>query len=70
LHRWGGHEWIASLLEAAGPLSLLAAQSVYLTQPFLQGTRLVHHLEALSAMLEDKEQTLAFIQTLREAHPS
>jgi hypothetical protein len=61
---------MASFLEAAGPLALLAAQGVYLTQPFLRGTRLDNHVEALSAMLESKEKTLAFIQSLREARTS
>lgn len=70
LHHWGLHEWMASFLEAAGPLSLLAVQSVYLTQPFVRGTRLNNHLEALSAMLESKEKTLAFIESLREARTS
>jgi hypothetical protein len=67
LHRWGLQEWMASLLEAAGPWSLLGAQGLYLAQPFLKSTRLDGHLDALSRMLEHKEETLAFVQYLREA---
>jgi hypothetical protein len=34
-HRWGFEDEIATLLEAAGPLTTLGAQMIYLAQPFL-----------------------------------
>jgi hypothetical protein len=70
LHRWGLQEWMASLLEAAGPLSLLGAQGVYIAQPFLKSTHMNDHLAALSRMLESKDETQAFVEYLREANIS
>jgi hypothetical protein len=48
-------------LEAAGPLTVLGAQAVYLTQPFLGGKQ----LNSLALMLEEDEETQAFARFLR-----
>lgn len=48
-------------LEAAGPLTVLGAQAVYLTQPFLSGK----NLNTLALMLEEDEETQAFARYLR-----
>jgi hypothetical protein len=48
-------------LEAAGPLTVLGAQAVYLTQPFLGGKQ----LDSLALMLEEDEETQAFARYLR-----
>jgi hypothetical protein len=48
-------------LEAAGPLTVLGAQAVYLTQPFLSGKK----LNTLALMLEEDEETQAFARYLR-----
>jgi hypothetical protein len=66
LHRWGMQGFVASLLEAAGPLTVLGAQAVYLGQPFLEEMDRRGHLPALANMLEDSTQTKAFITFLRE----
>ena len=35
LQRWGLHNIASFLLEAGGPINVLAAQAIYLGQPFL-----------------------------------
>jgi hypothetical protein len=67
LQRWGMNEWAASFLEAAGPLSILGAQLVYMSQPLLDGVFSKDHLSALTRMLEDKTRTQEFVTYLREA---
>jgi hypothetical protein len=51
----------AWFLEAAGPLTVLGAQAVYLTQPFIGGKQ----LSSLASMLEEDEETQAFARFLR-----
>ena len=51
----------AWLLEAAGPLTFLGAQAVYLSQPFMGGKK----LDSLAHMLEEDEETQAFASYLR-----
>ncbi len=51
----------AWFLEAAGPLTVLGAQAVYLTQPFIGGKQ----LRSLASMLEEDEETQAFARYLR-----
>ncbi len=67
LQRWGLENWVASLLEAAGPLTLLGAQVVYFSQPLLNRSVPEDHLEALARILEDSTHTQAFVNFLREA---
>ena len=51
----------AWLLEAGGPLTILGAQAVYMSQPFIGGK----NLESLAHMLEEDDQTQAFARYLR-----
>ncbi len=67
LQRWGAAEWIASFLEAAGPLTILGAQICYAGQPLLKQALPDDHLDALSRLLEDSGQAQAFVHYLREA---
>ena len=55
----------AWLLEAGGPLTILSAQAVYMSQPFIGGK----NLNSLAQMLEEDEQTQAFARYLREEEP-
>ena len=48
-------------LEAAGPLTILGAQAVYISQPFFGGKQ----LNTLAQMLEEDEETQAFARYLR-----
>lgn len=67
LSRWGMQDAAAALLEAAGPLNLLAAQLLYLGQPLLGSANRQGGLGALAQLLEEPAQTREFIGLLREA---
>ena len=67
LQRWGIEDWVASFLEAAGPITILGAQVVYLSQPLLNHTIPEEHLSAMARVLEDSTHTRAFVEFLREA---
>ena len=49
------------LLEAGSPLTLLGAQTLYISQPFIGGNK----LESIAHMLEEEEETQAFAHYLR-----
>ncbi|UCF27696.1 MAG: hypothetical protein JSW42_13870 [Chloroflexota bacterium] len=66
LHRWGLQNLVASFLEAAGPLTLIGAQVVYVGQPILRGILPEGHLSALTGMLEDDSQRKEFVMYLQE----
>jgi len=66
LHHWGLGSWVAALLEAAGPITTIGAQMVYLTQPFLNLALRYDHIEALASMLEEPERSKTFAAFLRE----
>ena len=66
LHHWGAREVAASFLEAFGPLSVLGAQLVYLGQPLFKRVAPNDQLMALASMLENRSETEAFINLLRE----
>ena len=53
--------FVAWLLEAGSPLTVLGAQAIYMSQPFLGGER----TKALAHMLEEENETLAFARHLR-----
>ena len=48
-------------LEAGGPLTILGAQAVYISQPFFGGEK----LNSLAHMLEEDEEAQAFARYLR-----
>ena len=48
-------------LEAGGPLTILGAHAMYISQPFLGGKQ----LNSLAHMLEEDEETQAFARYLR-----
>ena len=66
LRQQGMGSFVALILEAGGPLNLIAAQFVYLGQPLLGSTG---SLQALAHLLEDTEQTQTFVANLREGTP-
>ena len=66
LHRWGLGDWVASLLEAAGPLTIIGAQLIYISQPLLNATMPDKHTETLLGILEEPERTKTFTEFLRE----
>jgi hypothetical protein len=66
LHRWGIGDWAASLLEAAGPLTLLGAQAIYITGPLLRSFTTEDNLNVMARLLEEPDLTQAFARYLRE----
>jgi hypothetical protein len=66
LQRWGLGNMAAFFLDAGGPVRILAAQAIYIGQPFLQQAVSEGNLEALANMLEDQELAREFAAVLRE----
>jgi len=66
LHRWGIADLAATFLDAAGPLNLLSAQIIYLSQPILSAAFQSASLSVLAEMLETPGETRAFANYLRE----
>jgi hypothetical protein len=66
LQRWGGCHMAAMALEAAGPLTFVGAQMVYIGQPILKQVFSPSGLNALAEMLEDPQQAQAFAAYLRQ----
>lgn len=67
LQRWGLGRTVSLFLDAAGPLSILAAQMIYLSQPF---TGQSSAWQNFARLLENKEESRSFAAFLREeTHP-
>lgn len=66
LHQWGIADWVATILDSAGPLSTIAAQLVYISQPLIANSRTDEQFETLAAMLEDDDQLKQFVILVRE----
>lgn len=66
LQPWGGCNLVATMLEAAGPLTVLGAQVVYVGQPILKQIISLSTLDAVAEMLEDPQQVQAFSAYLRQ----
>jgi hypothetical protein len=66
LQRWRIDGLAAFLLEAGGPLVLLAAQALYFGQPFFRQTMPDRNIQALVDLLENEEEGQAFAAFLRE----
>ncbi len=61
--------FIATFLEALGPVSILGAQLVYLSQPILSPFFSPDHSRELAKILEDPAETALFIKALRTYQP-
>jgi len=70
LQRWGIKDGVASLLETAGSLTVLFAQILYLSQPFLSGSISSRSLYAFAQILENPIDRREFVSFLREAPTS
>jgi hypothetical protein len=66
LRRHGLENLVAWVLEAAGPLNVLAAQALYIGGPLLRPTLTDMQRDALASLLENRAETLAFTAFLRE----
>jgi hypothetical protein len=66
LQQWGLNGWIAAFLDAAGPLTILGAQLVYISQPVLSWIVPEDHLITLARLLENQSNKELFIDYLQE----
>jgi hypothetical protein len=66
LRRHGLENIAAWALEAAGPLTVLGAQILYLSGPFLRPGLADEQRDALADLLENQEEALAFATFLRK----
>jgi hypothetical protein len=60
----------ATFLEALGPVNLLGAQLVYLSQPVLSPFISLDQSQDFAKILEDPSETASFIEALRNFEPS
>ena len=70
LHLWGLDNVAAVLLETAGPLTIILAQLVYFSQPFIGQGQAPGRLQALAGLFEDQEESRSFAIYLREEKPA
>jgi hypothetical protein len=70
LRRHGLENLAAWALEAAGPLTVLGAQALYLGSPLLRPALSNRFIEALAGLLEDHSEAEAFAAFLREEKPA
>lgn len=61
LRRYKLDGFVAWFLEAGAPLTVIGAQAIYLTQPFLGGKQ----TEAIAEMLEEENESMRFLRFLR-----
>lgn len=61
LRRYKMDGFVAWFLEAGAPLTVIGAQAIYLTQPFLGGKQ----TEAIAKMLEEENESVRFLRFLR-----
>ena len=60
----------ATFLEALGPMNLLGAQLVYLSEPVLSPFISKDHSQDFAKILEDPSETALFIEALRNYEPT
>lgn len=68
LQRLGLQDLTAAFIETTGPLNLLGAQLIYISQPILNTFVRNDRLTALAAILEEPENTKTFLEILRETN--
>ncbi len=66
LQHWRLNHLAAALLEAGGPLKLIGAQLVFISQPLFSGLLSSGRLDLLAGILEEPAQSDTFIRFLRE----
>jgi hypothetical protein len=70
LRDWRLDGLVSWALEAAGPLTVLGAQALYLGSPLLRPVFSNGQLGALVSLLEENSEAQAFIAFLREVRPA
>lgn len=67
LQLWGVSAWAAAFLDAAGPFTILGAQLLYLSEPWLNWMVSEEKIASLARLLEDPTNKRMFIELLQEA---
>jgi len=62
--------FVATILEALGPMNLLGAQLVYLSQPLLSPFINQDQSQDFANLLEDPSETALFIKALKTYEPT
>ena len=70
LNKLGLQNLTATFLEAMGPMNLLGAQLVYLSQPVLSSFIPKEQSQDFAKILEDPSETEIFIEALRNYEPT
>ena len=70
LKKRGLESMAAWILEAGAPLALIGAQIVYIGKPFISPALSPNRVEALANLLEDREESQAFVTFLRNGAES
>ena len=70
LRRRGLENLAAWVLEAAGPLTVLGAQVLYLGGPLLRPSLSSEFIDAVAGLLENQGEAQAFAAFLREEKPA
>ena len=65
LYQWRLSEVVASVLEAAGPLSFFGAQIIYLAQPLFTALTSPEKTQIMAELFESPTQQQACIEVLR-----
>jgi hypothetical protein len=61
--------FFATILEALGPVNILGAQLVYLSQPILSPFISLEQSRDFAKILEDPSETASFVKALRNFQP-
>jgi hypothetical protein len=69
LHKMRLDNLMVTILEALGPLNILGAQLVYLSQPVLSAFIDEDQSQYFANILEDPSETRSFINALRSFEP-
>jgi hypothetical protein len=69
LQHWGLRAPASTVLENAGPLTVIIAQLIYFGQPLLGQTAPGNQWQALANLLEDRSESRSFAAFLREEEP-
>ena len=70
LHKLRLHNFAATVLEASGPINLLGAQLVYISQPVLSSLISEEQSGDFARLLEDPSETADFVTALRSFEPA
>jgi hypothetical protein len=66
LQHWGLRAPASTILETAGPLTVILAQLIYFGQPLLGQVTPGNQWQALAGLLEDRSESRSFAAFLRE----